>query len=252
MKLHAMCCGRLTGSLGGMLEGGAGEITFPVPAYLIEHPKGSVLFDSGLHPDCQRDVAARVGARLAGLFRFDFKPGEEVSAQLQARGRDPGRVDYLITSHLHFDHVGGHALIPNATQIVQRREWEAGRNADIAAAHGFNHRDFDLGHPLKQIDGEYDVFGDGRIVCIPTYGHTPGHQSLKVRLDSGDVVLTADACYFCRSLRERRLPPRAWNRDVMLRSLDTLEALEKGGARLFYGHDPEFWATLPQAPAAIT
>lgn len=252
MKLYAMCCGRLTGSLGGMMEGGEGDVTFPVPAFLIEHPKGSVLFDSGLHPDCQHDALARLGQRLTDLFRIDFKPGEEVSAQLMAIGRDPARIEVIVTSHLHFDHVGGHALIPNATQIVQRREWEAGRDPDTVARHGFNRRDFDVGHKVRQVDGEYDVFGDGRIVCLPTYGHTPGHQSLKLRLDSGEVVLTADACYFCRTLRERRLPPRASDRAGMMRSLDALAKLEAGGARLIFGHDPETWATLPQAPAAIT
>jgi hypothetical protein len=43
------------------------------------------------------------------------------------------------------------------------------------------------------------MFGDGSVVCLPTHGHTPGHQSLRVRLDSNDVVLAADACYFCQT-----------------------------------------------------
>jgi N-acyl homoserine lactone hydrolase len=68
-------------------------------------------------------------------------------------------------------------------------------------------RDFDLGHELRLLDGEHDVFGDGSVVCLPMHGHTPGQQSLRLRLDSGggEVVLTADACYFCQTLRERRL-----------------------------------------------
>ena len=116
---------------------------------------------------------------------------------------------------------------------------------------GFNPRDFDLGHKLRLVDGEHDVFGDGSVVCLPTYGHTPGHQSLRLRLDSGEVVLAADSCYFCRTLRERRLPRHVADREAMLASLDRLEALEKAGARIFFGHDPEFWQTVPQAPAGI-
>ena len=73
---------------------------------------------------------------------------------------------------------------------------------DIVARHGLNPRDFDLGHKLRLIDGEHDVFGDGSVICLPTYGHTPGHQSLRVRLGSGEIVLAADACYFCQTLRE--------------------------------------------------
>ena len=53
-------------------------------------------------------------------------------------------------------------------------------------------------------------------MCLPTYGHTPGHQSLKLRLPGGDVVLAADSCYFCRTLRERRLPRYVYDREAML------------------------------------
>ena len=124
IRLFAMTCGHLTGELGRLMEGGTGRIRLPIPAYLIEHPKGLALFDSGMHPDCQNDPAARVGARIAGLFEFDYRPGEEIAARLVAIGRDPAKIDVLINSHFHFDHVGGNALIPNATMLVQRREWE--------------------------------------------------------------------------------------------------------------------------------
>jgi len=252
MKLFAMTCGRLTGDLGRLMEGGEGRADLPIPAYLIEHPKGTVLFDTGLHPDCQHDPAARVGTRLTGLFAFDFYPGEEVSARLEAIGRDPARIEIIVNSHFHFDHVGGNALIPNAVMVVQKREWEAGLTPEIAAAHGYNRADFDLGHKLVEIDGEHDLFGDGSVVCLPTHGHTPGHQSLRLRLASGEVVLAADACYFCRTLRERRLPQRVYDRQAMLDSLDKLARLEATGARIFFGHDSEFWKGVPQAPAAIT
>ena len=252
VRLYAFTCGTLTGEFARLMEGGRGDITVPIPAFLIEHPKGRALFDTGLHPDCQRDPAGRLGTRLAGLFQIGFAPGEEVSARLEAIDRDPGKIDFVISSHLHFDHVGGNALIPNATLLVQRREWQAGIEPDTAAQLGFNPRDFDLGHDLCLVDGEHDVFGDGRVMCLPTHGHTPGHQSLRLRLDSGEVVLAADACYFCQTLRERRLPRNVYDRTAMLASLDRLEALERGGARLFFGHDPEFWQAVPQAPAALS
>jgi glyoxylase-like metal-dependent hydrolase (beta-lactamase superfamily II) len=71
------------------------------------------------------------------------------------------------------------------------------------------------------------------------------------RSDGGEIVLAADACYFCQILRERRLPRYVHDREGMLASLDRLEALEKGGVRIFFGHDPGFWRSVPQAPAAI-
>ena len=252
LKVFALTCGHLEGELSYLMEGGEGRVRLPIPSYLIEHPKGTALFDTGMHPDCQHDPAARVGARIAGLFAFDYRPGEEIGARLTALGRDPAKIDLIINSHFHFDHVGGNALIPNATMLVQRREWDAGMDPDIAARRGFNPRDFDLGHKLRLVDGEHDVFGDGSVVCLPTHGHTPGHQSLKLRLDGGDIVLAADSCYFCRTLRERRVPRFVHDREAMLASLDRLAALEAKGARIFFGHDAEFWATVPQAPTALS
>lgn len=251
VKLYAFTCGTMTGEFARLMEGGEDDITMPIPVFLIEHPRGRALFDTGLHPDCQHDPAGRLGAQLAKLFQIGFRSGEEVSARLEAIGRDPGEIDLIINSHFHFDHVGGNALIPNATMLVQRREWEAGFDPDIAARHGYSPRDFDLGHKLRLVDGEHDVFDDGSVVCLPTHGHTPGHQSLRLRLDRGEIVLAADACYFCRTLRERRLPRYVHDRAAMLASLDRLEALERDGARLFFGHDPEFWQTVPQAPAPV-
>jgi N-acyl homoserine lactone hydrolase len=251
LSVYAFTCGWLAGDLGYLMEGGAGRVDLPIPSYLIEHPKGSVLFDTGMHPDCQRDPSGRVGARIAGLFEFRYRPGEEIAARLQAIGRDPARIDLIVNSHFHFDHVGGNALVPNATMVVQRREWEAGIDPDIAAKRGFDRRDFDLGHKRVLLDGEHDLFGDGSVVCLPTYGHTPGHQSLKLRLAAGEIVLAADSCYFCRTLRERRLPRFAHDKEAMRESLDRLARLEAAGARIFFGHDGEFWRDVPQAPVPI-
>ena len=73
-----------------------------------------MLFDTGMYPDCQRDPARRVGSRIASLFSFRYQPGEEISARLEAIDRDPARINFIINSHLDFDHVGGNALIPGS------------------------------------------------------------------------------------------------------------------------------------------
>ena len=86
VKLYAFTCGTVTGEFAHLMEGGEGDITVPIPVFLIEHPKGRALFDTGLHPDCQFDPAGRLGSRHAGLFRIGFQPGEEVSARLEAIG----------------------------------------------------------------------------------------------------------------------------------------------------------------------
>ena len=130
IRLHAFACGWLGADLHLFLTGASGAIRVPVPAYLIEHPRGLVLFDSGLHVDARVDATARLGF-LAKLFQVEFAAGAAVGERLAALDVDPAGVTHLVTSHLHFDHVGGHAQIPNARLVVQRREWEAGRTPEL-------------------------------------------------------------------------------------------------------------------------
>jgi glyoxylase-like metal-dependent hydrolase (beta-lactamase superfamily II) len=244
MRLHALTCGWLDGPMGGFLAGEPGRLRVPVPCFLIEHPRGAVLFDSGLHPATREDPAARLGV-VAGIFGVHFAPGEEVAARLAALGIEAAGVRFLINSHLHFDHTGGNAQIPNARLVVQRREWEAGHEPEQIARQFYFPHDYDLGHDVLLIGGEHDLFGDGRIVCLPTHGHTPGHQSLRVRLDSGDVILTADACYLRRTLETLHLPSVADDPEAMRAALLRLRALRAAGARLIFGHDPDDWVTVP-------
>ncbi len=252
LELYAMTCGWLNLPLAALIEGGSNAtIRIPVPCYLIVHPSGTALFDSGLGTICQSEAAEYMGD-FAALMQVEFEPGEEITRRLETLERESTSIDFLINSHLHFDHAGGNVQVPEARLIVQRREWEAAHEPDQIAAVGYKPVDYDLGHDLLQIDGEHDVFGDGSVVCIPTYGHTPGHQSLRVALPGGEVVLTGDACYLRETLEELRLPPgAASDPGAMRESLTRLRSLQERGARIFYGHDPTFWQTVPQAPAKI-
>ncbi len=244
MRLFAFTCGWLTGAAGLFLDGAAGRLRVPVPAFLIDHPRGRVLFDTGLHPDVQHDPHGRLGF-LADALPPEFRAGDEVTARLEALGVEAADVDRVVLSHLHFDHAGGLATLPNARLVVQRREWAAGQDSDQAAALGLAPHDFDHGHDLELVDGAHDLFGDGRVVCLPTHGHTPGHQSLLVRLGGGDVVLTADACYLRRTMDAEHLPPNPWDADAMRASLRRLRAFRDAGARVIYGHDAEAWESVP-------
>jgi glyoxylase-like metal-dependent hydrolase (beta-lactamase superfamily II) len=250
LRLYAMTCGWLTMPLGFALQGAKGTIRLPVPCYLVDHPRGKVLFDSGMHLASQTEPDDYMGA-FATLFRVHFQPGEEIAARLQKLDIDAREILYLVNSHLHFDHAGGNAQIPDAPIVIQRREWEAGREPDLIQSCGYKPTDYDLGQDVIQVTGEHDLFGDGSVVCFPTYGHTPGHQSLRVRLETGEVILTADACYFRQTLEELNVPPIAHDPGEMRKSLEKLRELQARGARIFYGHDPEFWKSVPQAPAPV-
>ena len=234
VRIRPLRCGTLTAPGEAFVAGMDGDVTLQVWAFVVEHPDGVALFDTGMHPEVGIDPRGRLGS-LARAFAIDLGPDDDVGARLATAGVDVDGIDVVISSHLHFDHAGGNALVPEARVVVQRAELDHARGEDGG---GYVPADWDTGQDLEVIDGEHDVFGDGRVLCLPTPGHTPGHQSLVVRLGAGDVVLTADACYLRRSLEARALPSFGWDLERQRRVLDRLARLEADGATLVFGHDP--------------
>ena len=94
VKIYAMTCGWLTSDLSMMLAGKEGRIHFPVPAYLIDHPRGQVLFDTGMHPQCQHDAPGRIGA-LSEFFQVQFREGEDIKSRLEQLDIDASRIEFL-------------------------------------------------------------------------------------------------------------------------------------------------------------
>jgi glyoxylase-like metal-dependent hydrolase (beta-lactamase superfamily II) len=169
-----------------------------------------------------------------------LSPEETVTRSLERLDIDPTTVRFAVLSHLHFDHTGGLAELPNATVVVQAREWNAGHDDKLSARYGLPQRFFDHGHKVHLIDGEHDLFGDGSVQILPSFGHTPGHQSMHVRAESGDYILTADACYNCRSAQTREFPEYS-DAPAMNKSLDALLARRGAATVMIYGHDADQW-----------
>jgi glyoxylase-like metal-dependent hydrolase (beta-lactamase superfamily II) len=246
LSIEPLGCGTLTAGTEMFEVGGdATPITVPVPTWLIRHPSGTVLFDCGMHEDLT--VAGPLLDSVSLFYDVGLDEGHLVSSQLAARDIDPGEIDVVVLSHLHFDHAGGLSQVPNARIVVQRAEWAAGLDDDLAAANTFRREDYDLGHDVELVEGEHDLFGDGRVACIPTPGHTPGHQSLRVRLGSGEVILCGDCAYFERTLDGGPLPPFGHDAEQQTRSIEQLRSMRAGGARLIPGHDPQVFDSLPSS-----
>jgi N-acyl homoserine lactone hydrolase len=137
------------------------EIRFPVPAYLIETDTERILIDTGLNPNATSDPAGFYGRPEAGLFGLELEQGigEQIDASTLTR---------IVLTHLHFDHVGGLALLPGSIPIViQRREWEAGRDEQSIRRNFLYPRDYALdGREVVLVDGNADLLGDGFAVFV--------------------------------------------------------------------------------------
>lgn len=251
-SLHALCCGRLRFDRSVFFPGEAPgiELRAPVPGYLVVHPKGKLIFDTGIDCRAAQDPVAVLGSRLASTFVMAGAADEHIEGQLAHVGLRCEDITHVANSHLHFDHCGCNALFGQSVFMVQRAELEAARQPKTHAfAPGWNHA-----LDYRELDGEFDVFGDGTVILFPTPGHTPGHQSLKVKVSQDRwFVMTADACYTREHLERDLLPGVAWNGEQMRATFEDLRKLdERTDTTLIFGHDAAQWDRLPQRSRALT
>jgi N-acyl homoserine lactone hydrolase len=241
MRIRGFCCGWIVMDRSGLISGDEGMMRIPIPAYLIEHAGSTILFDAGLPPEL-RDNESERARELAPFFSCDLPEGTNLAERLHSCGLEPSEVDMVVLSHMHFDHVGGSSLVPDAEVVVQRAEWEAA----ISDVEQYMRADVDIDRPRRLLDGDWDIFGDGRVVVTSTIGHTAGHQSLRLTTDDGrEVILCGDACYLRRSLDTRSLPPSSFDATAQLARLTWLDERERAGAHLVFGHDPSQWPSGP-------
>lgn len=245
MKLIPIEVGHIDMSLRVVTGEKEGSARLPIMSWLIEHPDGLVLFDTGMHPGLQHDTT-RLG-RNTSFLTLDYHPGEEIEARLEAKGVRPGDIDRVVISHLHFDHAGGCGQLPEARIVINEAEWAAGQDQGNVEQGIYDPTDYDHGHDVEQVADGHDVFGDGRLTCLATPGHTAGHQALRVELDSGPVVLTGDCIYFQRMLDEMLVPRFGFDTELQLRSMTRLAELGNSGCRLLFGHDADQIAALPES-----
>lgn len=237
VRVFAFIVGFVHLPLAFFLEGEPGDVKAPVTAFLIDHPTGLALFDTGLGKRFVRPA----GTEREGFI--DIEQGQTMEEHVQRIGIDPKDIRWIISSHFHADHSGGNAQFPNATIVVHEKEAEYAH--DMADGQLYCLDEFETGQPLQKISGEHDLFGDGTVVIFPTPGHTPGHQSARVRTDGGDVVLTADCCNMQRSLDDLRLPDHCHDAELSIASLKLLKSMRDKGARVLPSHDPVFWSGIP-------
>jgi len=230
-RLYVLNCG----------EGTAGDISRWTPGlnegktmdfvdscYLIKHSKGWFLWDTG--------IADAVAAMPNGLVPADpkavtWKRPKTLAGQLEQLGVKPEDVKAMAVSHTHPDHSGNVELFPQATLYVQKAEYDwPGTN---------NEPRFKPSHPVELLAGDKDVFGDGSVTILSTPGHTPGHQSLLVKLPkTGAVVLSGDAVHFKDNWDNRRVPSMNANKEMSAASMQKIaDTLDKEKAQLWINHD---------------
>lgn len=242
----------ITGLIPSVPKEKARDITIPVSMFVIDHPKGLVVFDTGNNKAISDGMANCKAYWAPGNCDF-LKPSQRaedvIDMQLKKLGYSADKVKVVVSSHSHLDHIGNIESFPNAIHAIQKKElYQAwfpekfqGRTtpgtfvmADIDNAREFNY---------LELEGDYDLFGDGTVMILSTPGHTLGHQSMKVKMASGrTIIMSQDAVWMQENLDGY---PAGLNFSVQeyTKSVNRLKFMrDLEGADLFMAHDQDQYA----------
>lgn len=256
IKLYMLQSGSLKCKLHNikMNAGANTDYEIPVPFYLITHPKGNIIIDGGNAVEVATDPRG-YWEGICDVYWPVLDPKDGCVDQLKRLGVEPESIRYVVQSHLHLDHTGAVGRFPNATHIVQRREYEYAHAPDWFADGGYINKDFDRPNLKWQFlnaeaDDYYDIYGDGTLTTVFTPGHSPGHQSFLVNLpNTGPIILAVDAAYTTDHWEEKALPGFLASAVDSVRSVQKLRMLaDKTGAMVVTGHDPDGWKAFKKAP----
>ncbi len=250
VRLYVFDLGTLkSGNPKPLLDRGVTVTDMSLAAFLIVHPRGTLMWDTGAIPDelIQPGGATEARATTKTTLR----------SQLAGIGYQPSEITYLALSHNHYDHSANANEFAGATWLVQKPERDVMFPAtpakqDEKQATTASRYSALKNSKTKILNGDYDVFGDGSVMILSTPGHTPGHQSLLVNLKkTGAVVLSGDLYHYPS---ERTLPdfthfgnPATAQQEAASRA--KVEALLKEKhAQIWIQHDILAFPSLKKSP----
>src|SRR6202049_4249228 len=237
------------------------KILIPVAFFLIKHPKGNIMFDTGDNDKVITDQT--YWGPMAAMLDKGVSADLAIDVQLGKIGMKPPDINYVLLGHMHLDHAGNVGKFPNATIVYQRDEivnafWPKPGfgccyiTGDFAMLRNSIGENRVSQQKVLELDGDLDLFGDGSIYIHRQVSHTPGSQMAVVRLPkTGPVVLTSDVCYLMENLEKDILPSVALAYDPagMINAYSWIKHLMSAeSADVIFAHDAETFKKHKQSP----
>ncbi|MBQ9555868.1 MAG: N-acyl homoserine lactonase family protein [Muribaculaceae bacterium] len=231
-------------------------IWLPVSVYLIEHPKGRILVDTGWHRDMSPDGVYDKKAQIKSLGSWilyhvnqgRIAPGQAIDEQLQAMGLKPSDLDYVLLTHLDCDHANGLRAVADAKHILCAAD-------ELACAHknsvvrfkkkwwqGVDLHTFEWNGHEGPVGKSFDLFGDGSVVMVNIPGHCDGLCAVKLTNDEGKfVLLFADGGYATKSWKEMITSGVALDKKLQRQSLQWIreQSLDPNCVESLATHDTD-------------
>ena len=223
------------------------SIKAAIYSILLVHDEGPVLVDVGLNPDGLTNPEDAWGPR-AKLIKPELTEGDDIRNRLRELDLDVSDIRMVLLTHLHWDHTGGLRFFNRCPIMVQTAEYRFAFHPDafVSAQYMRNHFDYPLNFRL--LEGDQIILPG--ISVIKTPGHTPGHQSILVKLVSGKAyIFPGDAICLTDNLTLKIPPSNTWSSEQATDSIYRLEHLSKlMEARIIPSHDLDEWEALKKSP----
>jgi len=233
-----------------LLMGGVGMgkvIRAPVFSVLVIHDEGPILIDTGLNPEGRLDPDNAWGPR-AKLIKPEVNAEDDIRARLGQLNLKPSDIRLVIITHLHWDHTGGLRFFTHCPIMVQKAEYRFAYNPDafVSAQYMRNHFDYLLNYQL--LEGDQMIMPGISVVKTP--GHTPGHQSVLIRLDSGENhIISGDVISLRENLAAKVPGSNTWSAQQAVEGICRLEHLSLLlNAGIFPSHDVTEWEKFKKIP----
>jgi N-acyl homoserine lactone hydrolase len=238
-RLYVLDCGIITPpdvDNYGLKVNEVADTRMVTPCFLIAHPRGTLMWDTGEIPD----DAFKGGVSPQKLNNYTVD--QPLLPQLAAIGYTPADITYLALSHYHGDHVANASQFAKSTWIVQKGDRDpilAPRTADSRVPDPKFFEGLANAKAIVLNNEDHDVFGDGTVVLKSTPGHTPGHQSLFLKLaNTGNVLLSGDLYHYPEEITFKKVPLRDPDREQTAKSREKIEEFVKANhAQLWIQHD---------------
>jgi N-acyl homoserine lactone hydrolase len=256
-RLYVLDCGMLNIDPEGVAryhvtEKEVAEARMPVPCFLVVHPKGVLLWDTGVIPDADVEKAAPKPALYDVNAVSHAVVSRTLRSQLAALGYKPADITYVAISHAHKDHTANLNEFAASTWLVRpvEREFMWKPNNERVEPKFYSQLEHSKSISLDR--DEYDVFGDGVVLLKAAPGHTPGHQVLVLNLSkTGRVMVAGDLYHYLPERTFQRKPPdNEFSVEQSAASRAMIEEyLKKTGTAIWIQHDFRANTKLKKAPA---
>jgi glyoxylase-like metal-dependent hydrolase (beta-lactamase superfamily II) len=228
---------------------------YPVPVFLVEHPEaGPFLIDAGYDRSVSANPTKTLGFMFGKVMMKHRLTNGSVPEQVNDRGIDPNDVSRVLMTHLHLDHASGSAQWPNAVFVVDESERAAAAapgpgpyvRSHLATIKRWQEVDYSSGEPFESFTRTIDLLGDGTVRLISSRGHSPGHQSVLLRLRDRYVLICGDAAMSTRELREPLIDGLIIDQDKYIQSGEEARAFMRAhpDTLAIPSHDRELWSQL--------